>query len=82
MLYNGAQIQMVFCLLQQKQQQAKQERLQRFNQHVEELKVSLKQDNANTMAGCVPLMPQRYVVYCCDLKYSLQKRMTDRAAWS
>jgi len=32
--------------MQQKQQLAKQERLQRFNQHVEELKVSLRQENA------------------------------------
>ena len=32
--------------VQQKQQLAKQERLQRFNQHVEELKVSLRQENA------------------------------------
>lgn len=35
------------CLLmQQKQQYAKKERLQRFNQHVEELRANLKQDLA------------------------------------
>lgn len=32
--------------MQQKQQYAKKERLQRFNQHVEELRASLKQDLA------------------------------------
>ncbi|DBA95407.1 TPA: Coiled-coil domain containing 15 [Trebouxia sp. C0006] len=34
----------------QKQQLAKRERLQRFNQHVEELKVSLRQENAKKQA--------------------------------